>query len=329
MILVKAPLRISFFGGGTDLASHYREHGGAVLSVAIDKYMYIAVNKTPVEHIKLSYSEIELVHHYRQLKHDIARNVIKTYGGDYTSGIEISSFADVPTVGTGLGSSSTFTVAMIEAMATMNGIHLSNYELAAAACDIEINQCGSPIGKQDQYASAFGGMNHITFYPDEFVHVKPLLYYQPELDAFNSKLMMFYTGITRSANAILTKQNAEPKHEILSAMKEQADHACDLFNQHKYDDFGALLYDAWKLKAQLADGITDPHFDNIFEEAMRSGALGGKLLGAGGGGYFLFYVPEASQVSVYDTMKRLGLQHFPFKFSRFGTETVYNDNTIF
>lgn len=323
MILTKAPLRISFFGGGTDLPSFYRKHGGAVLSVAIDKYMYIAINKTQHEYIRLSYSEIEQVHNHMDLKHSLVRNAIEHYSDNYKTGLEIASFADVPTVGTGLGSSSTFSVALIKALSDLNAKSFTflRHKIAEFACDLEIEKCGSPIGKQDQYAAAFGGMNHFRFNPTGTVSVTPI----SVLPDLNENLLLFYTGRTRSANDILTKQNAEPKIDILRQMREQSNLGVHFLMSNQEDDFGALLHEAWKLKAQLVDGISDPELDNIYEEGILSGALGGKLLGAGGGGYFLFYCKQPQQTALIERMQKMNLVHVPFKFSLSGVDTVFND----
>lgn len=326
MILVRAPLRVSFFGGGTDAAPHYTRFGGAVLSTAIDKYMYIAVNKTPINHVKLMYSEIELVDDYQKIKHDIVRNAIRYHGKKHQSGLEISSFADIPTVGTGLGSSSTFSVAMIHALSVMNGFHLSKNSIADAACDLEINKCASPIGKQDQYASAFGGMNYIRFNKDHSVNVEPV-YAEPIQDGTGlwQNLLLFYTGRTRFANNILAKQNGEPKHDVMCELKAQADQGLKHVINAEYDDFGYLLNDAWRLKVKMADGISDPEIDAHYTAAIDAGAYGGKILGAGGGGYFLFYAPLINQTNVIETLQSRGLQHVSFNFSKTGVETLYSD----
>ena len=325
MILTKAPLRISFFGGGSDLASHYSKHGGAVLSAAIDKYMYIALNTTPQEHVKLSYSVIEHVKNYKELKHDIVRNVIECYGGKHKIGLEIGSYADIPTVGTGLGSSSTFAVALIQAFASLNGYNPSPQIVADAACDIEINWCRSPIGKQDQFAAAYGGMNYFMFDRDDYVRSIEV---DKQYFGIKQNLLMFYTGVTRSANAILAQQNARPDHEALKKMADQALLGFNLLKSERYDDFGDLLHDAWVLKSGLTPGITNESIDGHYIAAMANGALGGKILGAGGGGYFLFYVPKDSQERVIHTLECRGLKHIDFNFSETGVQTVYNDSSL-
>lgn len=307
------------------MASHYSKYGGAVLSAAIDKYMYIALNTTPQDHVKLTYSVIEHVKNYKDLKHDIVRNVIECYGGNHRIGLEIGSYADIPTVGTGLGSSSTFAVALIQAFASLNGHSPTPHAVADAACDIEINWCRSPIGRQDQFAAAYGGMNYIRFDRDEGVSVTPA---HTDLSAVKKNLLMFYTGVTRSANAILAEQKAKPNHDALKIMAGQALTGLDYLQKERYDDFGALLNEAWMLKRQLSPGITNESIDNHYQAAMSAGALGGKILGAGGGGYFLFYVPHDSQAEVIQTMESRGLKYIDFEFSSTGVQTVYNDSSL-
>ena len=309
MILTRAPLRMSFFGGGSDIASHYEKFGGAVLSVAINKYMYISMNTTPIDHVKLMYSEIETVKSYHQLKHNIVRNAIEYYGQKHK---------------TGLGSSSTFSVALIQALSVLNGYYRSKFAIAEAACDLEINKCLSPIGKQDQYAASYGGMNYIEFNRDGTTTVMPVEDYE---DLWPN-LLLFYTGRQRSANKILARQTANPNHKLLNAMVAQANTGLDLLKNKSYDDFGYLLDDAWQYKRRLTTGISDSELDIVYEEAIESGALGGKLLGAGGGGYFLFYVPIHKQLDVIAAMESLDLQHIDFNFSKTGVETLYNDTVL-
>jgi D-glycero-alpha-D-manno-heptose-7-phosphate kinase len=324
MILTRAPLRLSFFGGGTDLASHYRNYGGAVLSTTIDKYMYIAVNTTSHDYIRLSYSEIETVKDYTELKHNIVRNAIEHYSDITKIGLEISSFADVPTVGTGLGSSSTFSVALLQALSELNSRKFMPTKklIAEWACDLEIKRCESPIGKQDQYAAAYGGLNHIQFHRNDNVKVTQI--YAEE--SFQNNFLMFYTGRKREANSILKGQSADPKHAVLEKMKSQVHTGIQHIKQHRYDDFGDLLDEAWHLKKQLADGISDDHLDYLYNEAKSNGALGGKILGAGGGGYFVFYCSKKNQEKLKMRMHDLSLIEIPFSFTLDGVETVYKND---
>lgn len=326
MILTRAPLRVSFFGGGSDLPAYYTKSpsGGVCLSTAIDKYMYIALIETPKKHVKLMYSEIEIVDNVDKIKHDIVRNALNHFS--FKSGIEIGSFADIPTAGTGLGSSSTFTVALMQGLHYLrHGRDMSPYKLSEEACNIEIDMCGKSIGKQDQYASAYGGTNLFQFKADGDVDITPVETY---LRPLNNNLMMFYTGKTRSANDILAKQskamNEESKFVIVDEMVKMTYEAYDHLMNDEIDNFGALLDKTWSLKKQLANGISDAKFDSIYKSAMTAGALGGKLLGAGGGGYFLFYVPEDNQEAVAEAV---GLERFDFTINAHGAEIVYDSET--
>ncbi len=327
MILVKAPLRISFFGGGSDLPSFYNKEQGHVLSTTIDKYMYVAINTNDSDLIKLMYSEIEIVDHYDKLKHDIVRHSLQVHGHKHQSGIEIASFADIPTVGTGLGSSSTFAVALIEGLNVLNKMHYSRETIAHMACNIEINKCKSPIGRQDQYAAAYGGFNHFTFDANDKVKTEPVNVSVFHTMALNERLLLFYTGIQRSANDILTRQQKNLNVDQIKEMAFQAQSGLEFLKIGNLDCFGEELDIAWKYKRSLVDGISTPFIDNVYSEGIRLGALGGKILGAGGGGYMLFYVPnEMDRYSVIARMANLGLNYVPFKFENRGVEVVYNDN---
>ena len=327
MILSRAPLRVSFFGGGSDLPAFYRKskNGGVVLSTAIDKFMYLVLIDTPKDHIKLMYSEIEIVHGANNIKHDIVKNVLNQY--NVQGNIEIGSFSDIPTIGTGLGSSSTFAVALI------NGIEhlrrdgsISKQKLAEAACEVEITLCGKPIGKQDQYAAAYGGTNLIEFRTDDSVDITPVD--SVFLQYLNDNLMLFYTDKTRSANDILAKQSKAmdetSKFKLVEEMASMTYTAYEHLNEYELDSFGDLLDQSWMLKKQITKGISDSTFDDIYDTAKKNGALGGKLLGAGGGGYFLFYVPEERQERV---AKSLSLQQMKFNIGAEGAEIVYDAYT--
>lgn len=327
MILVKAPLRISFFGGGSDLPSFYNQEQGHVLSTTIDKYMYVAINTNDSDLIKLMYSEIEIVDHYDKLKHDIVRHSLQSYGKKYQKGIEIASFADIPTVGTGLGSSSTFAVALIEGLNVLNKMHYSKETIAHMACNIEINKCGSPIGRQDQYAAAYGGFNHFTFNANDKVNTEPVNASTFHTMALNEKLLLFYTGIQRSANDILKRQQQDLNVNQIKEMSFQAQTGLEFLKIGNLDCFGEELDIAWRFKRSLVEGITNPFIDDVYSEGIRLGALGGKILGAGGGGYMLFYVPEElDRFKIIARMSSMGLKYVPFKFEDRGVEVVYDDN---
>ena len=323
MILTRAPLRASFFGGGSDIYSHYSRHGGAVLSAAIDKYMYVAVNPTVHNYIRLSYSEVETVQTPEELEHDIARNILKSSRYRPTAGIEISSFADIPTAGTGLGSSSTYACALLKALDPT----LSHHDLANEAAYVEINLCGSPIGLQDQYAASYGGFNYIQFNDDDSVEVTPIT---TDTKLLQDNLFLYYIGIKRSANSILSDQakRASSNADMLNHMVNQSKLGLQYVVQARYHDFGALMHEAWQAKKSLTPLISNDVVDEYYKQAINSGALGGKLLGAGGGGYMMFYVPPENQdqfkksMALYDDLTPVS-----FSFSPTGTEVLYDSNS--
>lgn len=318
MILVKTPLRISFFGGGSDIPSYYENYGGEVLSTTIDQYMYTALCKTSMDGVKVVYNDIEVAKSIDEIKHDRVRECLRYFG--VGSHVEISSFAEIPTKGTGLGSSSTFTVGLINALGTLTGWNLNKYEVAELASFIEIVQCKENIGKQDQYAASFGGLNHIEFSKDETI-VIPANVPNFTLQDLNSRLMMFYTGVTRSASEVISKQTESLESAAsMFRMVTMTKYGLNFIKHGELDNFGSLLNDAWQIKRQLSSGVSNPIFDQWYEDAMNAGALGGKILGAGGGGFFLFYVPIKYQDSVRAV---LPLREFKFKFENKGSQVVY------
>lgn len=321
MILTRTPLRVSFFGGGSDIPSYYLHSPGAVLSTTINKYMYIALCKTAYDGVKLVYNDIETVKDINQIKHSRVRESLKRF--DITSNIEISSFCEIPTKGTGLGSSSTFTVGLISALKALKGQqHLTN-KIADMACDIEINACGEPIGKQDQYAAAIGGLNIFKF-SSNGVDFKPCSIDSKDVDKLDNNLMLFYTGVSRSASDQL-KQQQENKNKniILSQMVDQVEKAHNFLKRSDLDSFGSLLHDAWHLKKQLSYNTSSDKIDFYYDKAIKAGALGGKILGAGGGGYLLFYVPRDRQDDVAHALYDLMTFNFNLEFT--GTRVVYNE----
>ncbi len=326
MIVTKTPLRVSFFGGGSDVEAFYNQHEGAVLSTTIDKYIHLAVQHVARPHYKVMYSEVEQVSDIEHIKHDRVKAALRRF--NIPQGIEIASFADIPTKGTGLGSSSSFTVGLVQALAKYNGTTLSRYDAAEMACDIEINDCGERIGKQDQYAATFGGFNFITFNKSG-VDVAPVNVKTDTVELFNDHLLCFYTGQTRSASTILSDQveKLERKDsDIVFLTREMVDIARTAkaeLQAGRIHNVGALLDDAWRIKRKLSLGITNPIIDQMYEDAMKAGALGGKLLGAGGGGYLLMYVPTKRAVDVLTALK--GFQSFHFNFTDKGSTVEYND----
>lgn len=320
MIITRTPLRISFTGGGTDLPAFYKNGYGAVVSTSIDKYIYITVNKRFDDSIRVSYSKTEIVNHVDELKHDIARECLRMVG--IPGGIEITSIADIPS-GTGLGSSSSFAVGLLNALYTYVGERLSAGELANQACQIEINVLGHPIGKQDQYAAAYGGVNYFTFERNGDVQREKISISDNDLRNMNRKLMMFYTGIRRSADGILSRQSQETKNkmEVLTFMRDQANRMRDgLIHEGFTPKFAKMLDEAWQKKKSITSGISNPEIDELYQKAISAGASGGKLLGAGGGGFILLYCDEQYQPAVREA---LGLRELDFEISLNGSRVVY------
>ncbi len=321
MIISRTPLRVSFAGGGTDLKAYYQHQPGAVTSTAIQKYIYVTVNKKFDDKIRVSYSKTELVDNVDQLKHGLVREAMKLTGID--SGIEITTIADIPSKGTGLGSSSSLTVGLLNALYAFKGVTKSQRTLAKEACKIEIEILGEPIGKQDQYIAVFGGIQHIQFNPDESVYVDPVICPVATKRKLESNLMLFYTGITRKSSTILTEQsaNTKDKMEVLQQMKELSEKVRDSLNEQDLDMVGKALHEGWLMKRQLASGISNPEIDNYYEAAIEAGALGGKVLGAGGGGFILVYCSPEHQDKVRQALSELS--ETAIKLEPQGSKIIY------
>ena len=321
MIISRTPFRGSFAGGGTDLAAFYRTTFGAVTSTTVDKFMYITVNTRFDATLRVSYRKTEIVDNAEQLEHPIVREALKLTG--ILTGIEITSMADLP-AGTGLGSSSSFTVGLLHALYAWQGKFRSAEQLAAEASHIEIELLGEPIGKQDQYAAAYGGLNLIRFNEDDTVFVDPVICPPERRRELFRNLMFFYTGGTRSASAILKKQkqSTADRLEFLTRMRDQADEIREvLINGRDLTLFGELLHAGWQLKKQLTGGITNPEIDGWYERAREAGAIGGKLLGAGGGGFLVFYVQPDKQRFVQAALQEL--RQVKFDYEPQGSKIVY------
>ena len=321
MIITKTPFRVSFCGGGSDISDFYREYGGCVLSTTINKYMYLTVHPYFDEgKTLLKYSQTELVDNIKEINHSIFKCILNEKN---IQGVEISSTADVPS-GTGLGSSSSFTVGLLHTLYCYMGKYVSKGRLAEEACQIEIEKLGAPIGKQDQYAAAFGGLNFISFHKDDTVSVEPLITNGSTIKQLQNNLIMFYTGLTHNANQILSeqKQNIGRKEKVQNLIR-----MCELTKDMKYSlecnelgNFGEILNESWQRKRELAGSISNFVIDELYETAMKNGALGGKLLGAGGGGFLLFYCPYEQQDRLQKSLK---LKRFPFCFEHDGSSVVY------
>ncbi len=324
MIISRTPLRMSFAGGGSDLPAYYREQPGAVVSTAIDKYVYITVNAKFDQQIRVSYSRTEEVKNASRLQHPLVREALKML--QIEGGLEVTSVADIPSRGTGLGSSSCFTVGLLNALHAFQGRYRSAEQLAADSCEIELNRCGEPIGKQDQYAAAFGGFNFIQFFPGERVAVDPILCRAETLQRLQSSLLLMYTGVTRSASKILAEKQrqigANPeKRDALNRMVGLAHRLrAELQNNH-LEAFGQILHENWVLKKELAHGVSNGKIDQWYDTARRHGAVGGKLLGAGSGGFLLFYAPPDTHPAIIRALPKL--RAVPFAFEPLGSRIIF------
>jgi D-glycero-alpha-D-manno-heptose-7-phosphate kinase len=324
MIISRTPLRISFVGGGTDLPSFYEHETGAVVSTAINKYIYINVNRKFDSKIRASYSVTEIVDQVKDLRHELIREALKVV--DLDGGIEITSISDIPSQGTGLGSSSTYTVGLLNALYAFAGQHAGAERLAREACDIEIKRCAKPIGKQDQYIAAYGGLQYLQFNPDDTVFVDPIICNPTLKENLRASLIMLYTGITRSADGILVEQNAntegdEEKRRSLRVMARLANDLRSSLCDNDLNGFGEVLHYDWMEKKKLASGISSPQIDAWYEQARAHGAIGGKVLGAGGGGFLLLYVPREKQPAVLRALP--GLRQIDIHFAPQGSKIIY------
>ena len=323
MIITRTPFRVSFAGGGSDLPSFYQRHEDCVLSVTINKYMYVSIHPTfNRDETVVKYSQTEIVRDVRAVQHPIARQLLLDYGID---GVEIVSTADVP-AGTGLSTSSAYTVGLIHALNAFRGKLCSQERIAREACELEIEKLGEPIGKQDQYGTAVGGLKFIRFKSDDSVEVEPLAVSRQKLSELEGNLLLFYTGLTHSAGEILQEQNKnvageDKKFQNLVKMTELAYELREAVVAGKLDDFGRILNENWLLKRELASQISNDKIGKYYDLAMANGALGGKLLGAGGGGFLLFYCPKEKQKRLRSALS--DLWELPFAMESSGTKIIY------
>ena len=323
MIITRTPFRVSFAGGGSDLPSFYRRHEGCVLSTTINKYMYVDIHPTFNRNdTVIKYSQTETVDQVRKIKHPIARQLLLDHK---VSGVEITSTADIPS-GTGLSTSSAYTVGLIHALYAFKGKYCSQERIAREACELEIEKLGEPIGKQDQYGTALGGLKFIRFLPDDTVDVEPLIVHKSTIRQLNENLLLFYTGLTHSASQILTEQNKntineKDKFDNLVQMTQLAYEMKEALIEGKLDEFGDILNQNWLLKRKLASKISNDLVEHYYQIAMDHGALGGKLLGAGGGGFLLFYCPKEKQPRLRAALS--DLEELPFDMENSGTKVIY------
>ena len=326
MIITRTPFRVTLGGGGTDLPAYYSLYGGFVFSAGIAKYMYISVNEPFDGLVRVKYSRSETVEAVREIKHDIAREALKLMGIE--RGIEIVSIADIP-AGTGLGSSSCYTVGLLHALHTFNKEHISLADLAEEACRLEIDILGAPIGKQDQYIAVYGGLTVLEIDKDGKVTVRRARVSDDTVDELNRNLLLFYTGTAHDASKILIEQRqgiSEKKENVVESMhaiKEIGYKMLDAVESGNLSKVGELLDRHWQHKKKMSAGISHPRFDEIYEIARRNGALGGKITGAGGGGFFVFYVEEGHR-SFKDKMLAAGLRPLRYRFDFEGTKVLIN-----
>jgi D-glycero-alpha-D-manno-heptose-7-phosphate kinase len=324
MIISRAPVRLSMGGGGTDLPSYYKEYGGFLIATAINKYVYILLNKRFEESIRLSYSKTEIVEDVEKIEHRIFKEALKHTG--INKQIELVSIADVPS-NCGLGTSSTFTVSLLNALFTYKKEYISLDRLAEEACHIEMDILKEPIGKQDQYASAFGGFNAYWFNKDGSVNVEPLDIKEEITKDLQNNILLFYLKKERSAGSILKSQNEKSINkdsetiERLHKIKEIGLYTKKVLEAGNIDEFGEILHNHWLTKKGLSDKISDSHTDEIYEYARKNGALGGKVVGAGGGGFFMFYCPKHKSKLVF-AMNKFNLKPSFFYFEKDGVQKI-------
>jgi len=326
MIITRSPLRISIGGGGTDLPSYYREHEGFLISAAIDKYVYVTIMRPFTPGIYVKYSRIEHVNFIEGVQHPIIREGLDLFRKvDQLPQIEITTLADIP-AGTGLGSSGSFTTALLKGLYAFEKQMISTYDLAELACDIEINKLMEPIGKQDQYIAAHGGMTSFTFHKDDSVTVKPLDISNDTLNDLEDHLLLFFTGFSRSAGSVLKDQkektvsNNSDMLDNLHFVKELGYRSKDLLESGKTTEFGELMHEHWLHKKKRSSGMSNQQIDSWYEIGLKNGAIGGKLVGAGGGGFLLFYAVDKRKLR--KAMREQGLEEVRFRFDFEGTKII-------
>jgi D-glycero-alpha-D-manno-heptose-7-phosphate kinase len=322
MIITQTPLRIGLLGGGTDLPSYYLEHGGRVLNCSIDKYVYVIVKERFDDDIYVNYSKKEIVSRVEDLEHELVREAMQMAG--VTKGVEITTLADIPSAGSGLGSSSAVTVGLLHALFAYRGCQVTAEELADRACTIEIVLCGKPIGKQDQYIAAFGGIRDIRFGPGDEVVAEELKLSMTGRRALQQQVMLFYTGITRRADSILAEQNAnvEATRPQLDLLRDLAGFAVERLRDGDADAIGPAIRESWEAKRKLASGVSNDQIDLAVARALDAGASGAKLTGAGGGGFLLVICPVEQQRAVREILT--DMRELPVRFDRLGSRIVLN-----
>lgn len=324
MIISRTPLRMSFVGGGSDLPSFYRRFGGAVVSTAISKFVYLTLNEKFDHRIRISYSRTEEADTVAEIQHPLVRESLALL--NVNGGLEITSIADIPSKGSGLGSSSAFTVGLLNALHAYAGRAATAEQLAKESCAIEIERCAEPIGKQDQYAAAFGGFNFMEFHPDDTVTVDPIVCRPATLAQLQLDTLVFYTGISRSASAVLKNQqdavaSSTAKQDTLKRMVQLARDLRVELQKNNLSAFGDILHEGWELKRSITAGISSGEIDGWYAAARGAGALGGKLLGAGSGGFLMFYAPQEKHAAIAAALT--GLRQIPMHFEPEGSKIIF------
>jgi D-glycero-alpha-D-manno-heptose-7-phosphate kinase len=322
MIITQTPLRIGLLGGGTDLPGFYLEHGGRVLNCAIDKYVYVIVKERFDDDIYVNYSRKEIVSRVEDLEHELVREAMRMTG--VSRGVEITTLADIPSTGSGLGSSSAVTIGLLHALFAYQGRQITAADLAERACTIEIDLCGKPIGKQDQYIAAFGGIRDLHFGPGPEVVATELVLAAEQRRALQEQIMLFYTGITRSATPILAEQNANVPDTLpqLGLLRDLAGFAVERLVSGDVDAIGPAIRESWEAKRKLAAGVSNDQVDGAVARVLDAGATGAKLTGAGGGGFLLVLCPIERQRAVREALAEL--RELPVKLDRLGSRVVLN-----
>jgi D-glycero-alpha-D-manno-heptose-7-phosphate kinase len=322
MIITQTPLRISFLGGGTDFQGFYEREEGCVLNSAIDKYIYVILKERFDDKIRIGYTRTEMVDRLEDVQHELIREALRKTG--ITRRVELSTMGDIPSAGTGLGSSSTVTVGALNGMYLHLGEVRDASTLAREACEIEIDTLGKPIGKQDQYIAAHGGLSFICFKPDGTVTVEKVKLPDEARRRLSENLMLFYTGMVRSASTVLKEQvgNIGDRFDVLCKMKQLAVEARECLERQAFDGLGELLHQGWQYKKQLASKISNSRIDAMYQTARQAGAIGGKISGAGGGGFLLLYCPVERQENVRKAL--FPLRELPFALERDGSKVIFN-----
>lgn len=322
MIITQTPLRVSLAGGGTDLREFYEIEEGRTISLAIDKYVFVIVSERFDDKIYVNYMKKEIVERVDDIQHELVREAMGMTG--LSEGVEITMLADIPSEGSGLGSSSSLTVGLLNAFHMFQGRQVTAEQLADEACRIEIERCGKPIGKQDQYIAAYGGIHEFTYRSDGRVAVRRVSIPPADVRRLSAELMLFYTDVTRKSSEILTQQRTQTAANVdhLRQIRNCVPQVVSAMETGRLDLIGDVLHHSWNVKKKLADNISNGAIDQMYDLAISAGATGGKIAGAGGGGFLLLYVPRHRQDAVRNALR--GRREFPWLVEQDGSKTIFN-----